>query len=205
MADVACNGSPCGTYNGLKHNVCVSIAGGHCVFHFVGAYFEVTAVYAEHLMIPGDRRYCRYLTHHFQTMHAPKAPIASNRSASWTQCSSTHSSCHDPHFPSCLSFFSVVQETFVTMSAISLARFPFPVRRPTEGCFASNSSNMGRKNAYGSEESDSGTYFLSRTSWRSAESSITRRSGEREEIDGSEDSFSAVLRTRWTECGVKGR
>jgi len=63
MADVACNGSPCGTCNGLKHNVCASVAKEHRVFGFVGTHFEVTAVYAEHLMIPGGRCYCRYFIH----------------------------------------------------------------------------------------------------------------------------------------------
>jgi len=156
-------------------------------------------------MIPGDGPSQRYLIRQLQIAYVPKAPIASNRSASWTQCNSTQPSCHAPHFPSCLSFFSVDQETFVTTSVMNLSRFPSSARRPTDGCFASSSSNMGRKNAYGLEESDSGTYFLSRTSWRSAESSITRRSGEREEINGSEASFNAVLRTRWTVCDANER
>jgi len=33
--------------------------------------------------------------------------------------------------------------------------------------------------------------------------SITRRSGEEEEMDGSEGIVSAALRTRWTACGMK--
>jgi hypothetical protein len=57
MADVACNGSPFGACNALKHNICVSIAEEGPVDHSMGTYFEVAAVYAAHLMIPSGRCY----------------------------------------------------------------------------------------------------------------------------------------------------
>lgn len=163
MADVACSGSLLGACNALRGNICASIPEEHQVAHASVTYLEVTAVYAEHLMIPViEVSYDVSLVDHRRGV--PKAPMASSRSASWTQCNSRQLSCHAPHFPSCLSFFSVVQETFVTISAMSLARFPSSARSPTEGRSSFNSSNMGRKKAYGLDESDSGTYFLSRTS-----------------------------------------
>lgn len=55
MADVGCNGWSFGACNGLKHDICVSIAGEHRAVRFVRTYFEVMAVYAEHLMIPRGR------------------------------------------------------------------------------------------------------------------------------------------------------
>jgi hypothetical protein len=57
MADVVCNGSPFGACSALKHNICVSVFEEDRVVRFTRIYFEVMAVYAEHLIIPGNRRY----------------------------------------------------------------------------------------------------------------------------------------------------
>jgi len=71
--------------------------GGMCSARFV------TALYAAHLI-------------------TPNAPIASKRSASCTQCSSTQSRCQSVSFPASRKAFSVDQETFSTMLTIWRAR-----------------------------------------------------------------------------------
>lgn len=97
--------------------------------------------------------------------YVPKAPIASRRSASWTQCNSRHSSCHFVHKPFSLSFFSVLQET---LSITWVTRRPRPSAMRFTECLELISSKKGRKNAYGSDDCSGDTYFLSRTSWRRA-------------------------------------
>jgi hypothetical protein len=56
MADIGCDGSPSGTCNGLKYNICASFVWEHRGFRLLETHFEVIAVYAEHLMIPGNQK-----------------------------------------------------------------------------------------------------------------------------------------------------
>lgn len=108
--------------------------------------------------------------------HSPNAPIASSRSASCTQCSSTHVSCHGPHPPSAArKRRSFDQLTFSTIRTMVSAR---PSARRSSAADSEARRKKGSKNARASWPYDAGgTYFLSSTSCSSALSSTVSRSG----------------------------
>lgn len=128
--------------------------------------------------------------------HSPNAPIASSRSASCTQCSSTHVSCHGPHSPLARKRSSFDQLTFSTIRTITSAR-PSAHRSSAVAAAAAVRLKNGSKNARGlCPYDDGGTYFLSSTSCSSALSSTVSRSGAAPERDRARRR--AVRRTRRT-------